>query len=145
VAGNICCWSRLSSRSEGRCPFPHYQDFLRVSVSSTELHKAHVRCISPLERALLYPSIGAFAGAWLGAMAFPLDWERPWQVGLSRSAHASSAKYRSPFHCRPPLGQSLAIPLEELSVGCTVRWLSWSPIPNDAIRHHEHVLRQSGP
>lgn len=41
---------------------------------------AEISCTTPLERAILYPAVGAVAGAWLGSVAFPLDWERPWQV-----------------------------------------------------------------
>jgi phosphatidylinositol glycan class F len=45
---------------------------------------AEISCTTPLERAILYPVIGAVAGAWLGSVAFPLDWERPWQVRNDR-------------------------------------------------------------
>jgi len=41
---------------------------------------AEISCTTPLERAILYPAVGAVAGAWLGSVAFPLDWDRPWQV-----------------------------------------------------------------
>ena len=33
-----------------------------------------------MERALVYPIIGAVCGAWLGAIPVLLDWDRPWQV-----------------------------------------------------------------
>ncbi|TFK90006.1 PIG-F-domain-containing protein [Polyporus arcularius HHB13444] len=33
-----------------------------------------------IERALVYPAIGAVTGAWLGAIPIGLDWERPWQA-----------------------------------------------------------------
>ncbi|SCV74250.1 BQ2448_6682 [Microbotryum intermedium] len=32
-----------------------------------------------LEVALLLPALGALAGAWLGAVPIPLDWDRAWQ------------------------------------------------------------------
>ncbi|KAL4248610.1 hypothetical protein ABKN59_004365 [Abortiporus biennis] len=35
---------------------------------------------SPVERAIVYPSIGAFLGCWVGAIPLGLDWERPWQA-----------------------------------------------------------------
>lgn len=35
---------------------------------------------SPYERALVYPPLGALAGAWLGALPLALDWDRPWQA-----------------------------------------------------------------
>lgn len=28
------------------------------------------------------PAHGAVIGAWFGAWPMPLDWERPWQVGI---------------------------------------------------------------
>jgi GPI ethanolamine phosphate transferase 2/3 subunit F len=34
----------------------------------------------PFERALLYPTYGAFLGAWIGVIPIGLDWDRPWQV-----------------------------------------------------------------
>ncbi|KAI0697639.1 GPI biosynthesis protein family Pig-F-domain-containing protein [Cerioporus squamosus] len=44
----------------------------------TSSHRA-VRA-RPIERALVYPAIGAVNGAWLGAIPIGLDWERPWQA-----------------------------------------------------------------
>ncbi|RPD61579.1 PIG-F-domain-containing protein [Lentinus tigrinus ALCF2SS1-7] len=35
---------------------------------------------TPVERALVYPAIGAVTGSWLGAIPIGLDWERPWQA-----------------------------------------------------------------
>ncbi|KAI0672237.1 GPI biosynthesis protein family Pig-F-domain-containing protein [Trametes maxima] len=35
---------------------------------------------SPLERALVYPAVGAVVGNWVGAIPIGLDWERPWQA-----------------------------------------------------------------
>ncbi|OCF41062.1 hypothetical protein I317_05073 [Kwoniella heveanensis CBS 569] len=34
---------------------------------------------SPLERALVYPAVGALLGAWVGVIPIALDWDRPWQ------------------------------------------------------------------
>ncbi|KAI0332208.1 hypothetical protein GY45DRAFT_1369356 [Cubamyces sp. BRFM 1775] len=35
---------------------------------------------NPVERALVYPAIGAMMGCWAGAIPIGLDWERPWQA-----------------------------------------------------------------
>ncbi|KAB5588875.1 GPI biosynthesis family Pig-F protein [Ceratobasidium theobromae] len=35
---------------------------------------------SPIDRAVVFPSIGAIIGCWLGALPMPLDWDRPWQA-----------------------------------------------------------------
>ncbi|KAJ7720793.1 GPI biosynthesis protein family Pig-F-domain-containing protein [Mycena metata] len=35
---------------------------------------------TPLERALLYPAVGALVGAWAGAVPMALDWDRAWQT-----------------------------------------------------------------
>ncbi|KAL9709201.1 Glycosylphosphatidylinositol (GPI) anchor assembly protein [Leucoagaricus gongylophorus] len=35
---------------------------------------------SPIERAVVYPAVGSFIGAWLGAIPIALDWDRPWQA-----------------------------------------------------------------
>ena len=38
------------------------------------------------ERALVYPFLGVFLGAWAGIIPIALDWDRPWQVGDSDSS-----------------------------------------------------------
>ncbi|KAI0342377.1 hypothetical protein BDW22DRAFT_1429219 [Trametopsis cervina] len=35
---------------------------------------------NPIERSLVYPTIGALLGCWAGVIPIGLDWERPWQV-----------------------------------------------------------------
>ncbi|TFY65876.1 hypothetical protein EVG20_g5210 [Dentipellis fragilis] len=35
---------------------------------------------NPSERALVYPYIGTFLGAWAGVIPIGLDWDRPWQA-----------------------------------------------------------------
>lgn len=35
-----------------------------------------------IERALVYPFIGALIGTFLGVAPIALDWDRPWQVSL---------------------------------------------------------------
>ncbi|KAH9929100.1 GPI biosynthesis protein family Pig-F-domain-containing protein [Epithele typhae] len=35
---------------------------------------------TPVERALVYPAVGAVMGCWAGAIPIGLDWERPWQA-----------------------------------------------------------------
>ncbi|KAI9056467.1 PIG-F-domain-containing protein [Trametes sanguinea] len=35
---------------------------------------------TPIERALVYPAVGAAIGCWAGAIPIGLDWERPWQA-----------------------------------------------------------------
>ncbi|XP_060219372.1 phosphatidylinositol-glycan biosynthesis class F protein isoform X3 [Meriones unguiculatus] len=35
------------------------------------------------ENSLQITTISSFIGAWLGAFPIPLDWERPWQVGVA--------------------------------------------------------------
>ncbi|XP_006455119.1 hypothetical protein AGABI2DRAFT_180310 [Agaricus bisporus var. bisporus H97] len=41
---------------------------------------AEFKIRSPVERAVVYPAIGALTGAWLGAIPIALDWDRPWQA-----------------------------------------------------------------
>ncbi|KAJ7584997.1 GPI biosynthesis protein family Pig-F-domain-containing protein [Mycena floridula] len=39
-----------------------------------------LRARSSIERALLWPAIGAIVGCWLGVIPTALDWDRPWQA-----------------------------------------------------------------
>ncbi|KAJ3565995.1 hypothetical protein NP233_g7286 [Leucocoprinus birnbaumii] len=41
---------------------------------------AEISVRSPLERAIVYPAVGSFLGAWFGTMPIALDWDRPWQA-----------------------------------------------------------------
>lgn len=44
---------------------------------------------NPLERALVYPSVGALIGAWAGIIPIALDWDRPWQAWPLTPAYGS--------------------------------------------------------
>ncbi|KIY72042.1 hypothetical protein CYLTODRAFT_389216 [Cylindrobasidium torrendii FP15055 ss-10] len=35
---------------------------------------------NPVERAIVYPSVGALLGCWIGVVPIALDWDRPWQA-----------------------------------------------------------------
>ncbi|KAF8624692.1 hypothetical protein AX17_007023 [Amanita inopinata Kibby_2008] len=41
---------------------------------------AEISLRNSIERALVYPVLGALAGSWLGAIPIALDWDRPWQA-----------------------------------------------------------------
>ncbi|KAG8711608.1 hypothetical protein FRC11_002351 [Ceratobasidium sp. 423] len=42
---------------------------------------------SPVDRAVVFPAIGAVLGCWLGVLPMPLDWDRPWQAWPLTSAY----------------------------------------------------------
>ncbi|KDN39815.1 hypothetical protein RSAG8_08607, partial [Rhizoctonia solani AG-8 WAC10335] len=42
---------------------------------------------SPVDRAIVFPAIGAIIGCWIGALPMPLDWDRPWQAWPLTSAY----------------------------------------------------------
>ncbi|QRV84892.1 GPI biosynthesis family Pig-F protein [Ceratobasidium sp. AG-Ba] len=42
---------------------------------------------SPVDRAVVFPALGAIIGCWLGALPMPLDWDRPWQAWPLTSAY----------------------------------------------------------
>ncbi|THH17997.1 hypothetical protein EW146_g2923 [Bondarzewia mesenterica] len=48
---------------------------------------------TPSERALVYPAIGAFMGAWTGAIPIGLDWDRPWQAWPLTPAYSAVIGY----------------------------------------------------
>ena len=50
----------------------HSSQWLRLFVDT--------RCRSAREALVLVPALGATAGAWLGAVPIPLDWDRRWQA-----------------------------------------------------------------
>ncbi|KAF9458269.1 GPI biosynthesis protein family Pig-F-domain-containing protein, partial [Collybia nuda] len=35
---------------------------------------------TPVERAIVYPAVGAAVGSWVGIIPIALDWDRPWQA-----------------------------------------------------------------
>ncbi|KAI0265295.1 GPI biosynthesis protein family Pig-F-domain-containing protein [Gloeopeniophorella convolvens] len=48
---------------------------------------------TPPERALLYPTYGAFLGTWFGVIPIGLDWDRPWQAYPLTPAAGASLGY----------------------------------------------------
>ncbi|KAI0074352.1 hypothetical protein K474DRAFT_1581460, partial [Panus rudis PR-1116 ss-1] len=48
---------------------------------------------SPIERAILYSSVGAVLGCWVGAIPIGLDWERPWQAWPLTPTYGAIAGY----------------------------------------------------
>ncbi|KAL0945923.1 hypothetical protein HGRIS_012204 [Hohenbuehelia grisea] len=46
-----------------------------------------------VERALVFPAIGALIGAWLGVFPIALDWDRPWQAWPLTPAFAAIFGY----------------------------------------------------
>ncbi|KAF7329665.1 hypothetical protein MKEN_00229600 [Mycena kentingensis (nom. inval.)] len=48
---------------------------------------------TPVERAILYPSVGTVIGSWIGAIPIALDWDRPWQAWPLTPATGAIAGY----------------------------------------------------
>ncbi|TFK28231.1 hypothetical protein FA15DRAFT_584651 [Coprinopsis marcescibilis] len=48
---------------------------------------------NPIERALVYPAVGTVIGSWLGIIAIPLDWDRPWQAWPLTPAYGAIIGY----------------------------------------------------
>ncbi|KAL4269309.1 hypothetical protein AB1N83_001885 [Pleurotus pulmonarius] len=46
-----------------------------------------------VERAMVYPALGAVAGSWLGVIPIALDWDRPWQAWPLTSAFGIVSGY----------------------------------------------------
>lgn len=51
-----------------------------LSQLNAQLSTVHCSPRTPVERAVVYPAVGAFLGCWSGAIPAGLDWEEPWQV-----------------------------------------------------------------
>ncbi|PCH37457.1 hypothetical protein WOLCODRAFT_109909 [Wolfiporia cocos MD-104 SS10] len=54
---------------------------------------AELRPRTPIERAMVYPAVGAAIGCWSGAIPIGLDWERPWQAWPLTSAFGAISGY----------------------------------------------------
>ncbi|KAG6918290.1 hypothetical protein DXG01_015382 [Tephrocybe rancida] len=48
---------------------------------------------TPVERAFVYPAIGAVVGCWVGIIPIALDWDRPWQAWPLTPAYAAILGY----------------------------------------------------
>ncbi|KAF5351462.1 hypothetical protein D9757_012051 [Collybiopsis confluens] len=47
----------------------------------------------PIERAIVYPVVGAVLGSWLGVVPIALDWDRPWQAWPLTPAYGALTGY----------------------------------------------------
>ncbi|KZT64465.1 hypothetical protein DAEQUDRAFT_678546 [Daedalea quercina L-15889] len=54
---------------------------------------AELRPRTPIERAMVYPAVGAVFGCWSGAIPIGLDWERPWQAWPLTPAYGAIMGY----------------------------------------------------
>jgi len=48
---------------------------------------------TPVERAMVYPAVGAVLGCWTGAFPIALDWDRPWQAWPLTPAFGATLGY----------------------------------------------------
>lgn len=89
----------VNVRPRDLCPIPYDSSLLPVRVSTPFLNNSLplaltipfcFRSENPIERALVYPVIGTFVGAWIGAIPIALDWDRPWQSYPLTVAFASN-------------------------------------------------------
>jgi len=54
---------------------------------------AEIRPRTAIERAMVYPAIGAMLGCWSGAIPIGLDWDRPWQAWPLTPAYGAMSGY----------------------------------------------------
>ncbi|KAH7876300.1 GPI biosynthesis protein family Pig-F-domain-containing protein [Lentinula edodes] len=54
---------------------------------------AEFRIYNPIERAVVYPAVGAVLGSWLGVIPIALDWDRPWQAWPLTPAYGALVGY----------------------------------------------------
>ncbi|KAJ3995388.1 GPI biosynthesis protein family Pig-F-domain-containing protein [Lentinula boryana] len=54
---------------------------------------AEFRIYNPIERAMVYPAVGAVLGSWLGTIPIALDWDRPWQAWPLTPVYGALAGY----------------------------------------------------
>ncbi|KAH9947873.1 GPI biosynthesis protein family Pig-F-domain-containing protein [Amylocystis lapponica] len=66
----------------------------------------------PVDRALVYPAVGAVLGCWSGAIPIGLDWERPWQAWPLTPAFGAMSGYI--------LGSLAALTVSGIKEGLTV-------------------------
>ncbi|KAH6877370.1 GPI biosynthesis protein family Pig-F-domain-containing protein [Coprinopsis sp. MPI-PUGE-AT-0042] len=54
---------------------------------------AELSARNPIERSIIYPSVGTVVGCWLGIIPIALDWERPWQAWPLTPAYGAILGY----------------------------------------------------
>ena len=89
LPGHLHIWHTLAGRYRRVFAIQAHQASVRVQVGHAALRSLDsVLSLSsadtPLEKSITYPFAGTSIGAWLGAFVIPLDWDRPWQVGVDR-------------------------------------------------------------
>ncbi|KAH9035404.1 GPI biosynthesis protein family Pig-F-domain-containing protein [Lactarius hengduanensis] len=69
--------------------------WIRIFVERKQVSFLLLRLVprKPAERCLLYPTYGAFLGAWFGVIPIGLDWDRPWQAYPLTPAAGASLGY----------------------------------------------------